>query len=88
LIAALGIGFVDALPIFGSATVMIPWAIISACEGNITLGVSLINVTLGISLIVLLAIMAIVKQFLEPKVVARTDWNTSYFYTDCYVYRI
>jgi len=79
LIAALGIGFVDALPIFGSATVMIPWAIISACEGNITLGVSLI---------VLLAIMAIVKQFLEPKVVARTDWNTSYFYTDCYVYRI
>ena len=79
MIAALGIGFVDALPIFGSATVMIPWAIISACEGNITLGVSLI---------VLLAIMAIVKQFLEPKVVARTDWNTSYFYTDCYVYRI
>ena len=75
----MGIGFVDALPIFGSATVMIPWAIISACEGNITLGVSLI---------VLLAIMAIVKQFLEPKVVARTDWNTSYFYTDCYVYRI
>lgn len=79
MIAALGIGFVDALPIFGSATVMIPWAIISACEGNITLGVSLI---------VLLAIMAIVKQFLEPKVVARTDWNTSYFYADCYVYRI
>lgn len=61
LIAALGIAFVDALPIFGSATVMIPWAIITACEGN---------VTLGISLIVLLAIMAIVKQFIEPRIVS------------------
>lgn len=40
---------------------MIPWAVISACEGN---------VTLGVSLIILLAIMGIVKQFLEPRVVA------------------
>ena len=31
LIAALLIGFVDLLPIFGSGTVMIPWAIISSC---------------------------------------------------------
>lgn len=61
LIAALGIAFVDALPIFGSATVMIPWAVITACEGN---------VTLGISLIVLLAIMGIVKQLIEPRVVS------------------
>lgn len=58
---------------------MIPWAIITACEGN---------VTLGISLIVLLAIMAIVKQFLEPRVVARTNWNSSYFYLNCHVYRL
>ena len=61
LIAALGIAFVDALPIFGSAVVMIPWAIISACDGDLTL---------GISLIVLLAIMGIIRQFLEPRVVA------------------
>ncbi len=61
LIAALGIAFVDALPIFGSATVMIPWAIIAACDGNLTLGVSLI---------ILLAIMGIVRQFLEPRVVS------------------
>lgn len=61
LIAALGIAFVDALPIFGSATVMIPWAIITACDGNLTLGVSLI---------ILLGIMGIVRQFLEPRVVS------------------
>lgn len=79
LIAALGIAFVDALPIFGSAAVMIPWAIISACNGDLKL---------GISLIVLLAIMGIVRQFLEPKVVSRANWNSSNFYINCYVYRI
>lgn len=36
LLAALGIGFVDALPIFGSATVMIPWAIIAGIDGDLT----------------------------------------------------
>lgn len=30
LLAALGIAFVDALPIFGSSAVMLPWAVISA----------------------------------------------------------
>ena len=61
LLASLGIGFVDALPIFGSATVMIPWAIIVACDGDITLGVSLI---------ILLIIMGMVRQFMEPRVVS------------------
>lgn len=62
LMAALGIGFVDALPIFGSATVMIPWAIICACDGDLTL---------GISIIVLLVIMSVVRQFIEPRVVSK-----------------
>ena len=61
LIAALGIGFVDALPIFGSAAAMVPWAVISALNGDITL---------GISLVALLVVMSIVKQFLEPKIVS------------------
>lgn len=61
LMAALGIAFVDALPIFGSAAVMIPWAIIAACDGDLTL---------GISLIVLLAIMGMIRQFIEPRVVS------------------
>lgn len=61
LIAALTIGFVDALPIFGSATVMIPWAIISAINGDITL---------AIAIIILLSIMSITKQIIEPKIVS------------------
>jgi len=61
LIAALGIGFIDALPIFGSAAVMIPWAIIAACNGDFTL---------GIALLILLAVMGIVRQLIEPRVVS------------------
>lgn len=61
LIAALVIGFVDALPILGSAAVMIPWAIIVAFNGDLTL---------GISLIILLIIMCIVRQVIEPHIVS------------------
>lgn len=61
LIAALGIGFVDALPIFGSATVMIPWAVIAACDGDLNL---------AIGLIILLTIMGIVRQLVEPRIVS------------------
>lgn len=62
LMAALGVAFVDALPIFGSGAVIIPWAIISASDGNLRL---------GISLIILLAFMGIIRQLIEPKVIAR-----------------
>lgn len=61
LLIALAIGFVDALPILGSGTVMVPWAIISALNGDLKL---------GISIIVLWIIMSIVRQFLEPKIVS------------------
>ena len=61
LIAAIGIAIVDALPIFGSGTVMVPWAIISAFNGDIRLGVSLL---------VLWIIMCIVRQIIEPKIVS------------------
>lgn len=61
LLIALGIGFVDALPILGSGTVMIPWAIISALNGNLRL---------GIAVIILWIIMSIVRQILEPKIVS------------------
>lgn len=60
LLYALGIGFVDALPIFGSGSAMLPWAIISACNGDLTL---------GICILVLWIIMSIVRQFLEPKII-------------------
>lgn len=62
LLVALAIGFVDALPILGSGTVMIPWAIISAINGDINL---------GIAIIILLIIMSVVRQILEPKLVSK-----------------
>lgn len=61
LIIAIATAFVDALPILGSGTVMVPWAIISALDGDINL---------GIAIVVLWIIMCIVRQFLEPKVVS------------------
>ena len=62
LLAGLGIGFIDALPILGSGTAMIPWAIISALNGDIVLGVAILG---------LWVIMSIVRQFLEPKLVSK-----------------
>lgn len=61
LTIAIAIAFVDALPIFGSGTVMAPWAIITAFNGDITL---------GIAILVLWIIMSITRQLLEPKVVS------------------
>ena len=62
LLIALGIGFVDALPILGSGTVMVPWAVICALNGELNL---------GIAIIVLFIIMSIVRQFLEPRLVSK-----------------
>lgn len=61
LLIALITAFIDALPILGSGTVLIPWAIISALDGDITLGISIISLWI---------IMCIVRQFLEPKLVS------------------
>lgn len=62
LLMALFIGFVDALPILGSGTVMIPWAIISALNGDLKL---------GIAIFVLFVIMSLIRQFIEPKLVSK-----------------
>lgn len=61
LLCALGIAFVDALPILGSGTVMIPWAIISALDGKLSLSLLLIG---------LYILVAIIRQVLEPKLVS------------------
>ena len=47
---------------YGSGTVMIPWAILSGINGDINL---------GIAIIVLLIIMSIARQVLEPKLVSK-----------------
>ena len=62
LLMALFIGFVDALPILGSGTVMLPWAVISALNGDLKL---------GIAIVILFAIMSIIRQFLEPRLVSK-----------------
>lgn len=62
LLIALAIGFIDALPILGSGTVMVPWAICSSLDGDFKLGVAII---------VLWIIMSIVRQFIEPRIVSK-----------------
>lgn len=62
LLIAILIGFVDALPILGSGTVMIPWAAISALGGDLKLGVAIL---------VLWLIIAVVRQLIEPKIVSK-----------------
>lgn len=61
LLIALGIGFVDLLPILGSGTVMVPWGIIEIISGNSNLGIGILGLLIFISL---------VRQFLEPKIVS------------------
>ncbi len=62
LLMAIFIGFVDALPILGSGTVMIPWAIICGVNGELNL---------GLSILLLLIFMSVVRQILEPKLVSK-----------------
>ena len=61
LLFALGIAFIDALPILGSGTVMIPWAIALFLDGNISLALLLIG---------LYIFTIVVRQMLEPKLIS------------------
>lgn len=62
LLIALGIGFVDTLPILGSGTVMVPWSIISALNGEFKL---------GLAILILWGIMSAVRQIIEPRIVSK-----------------
>lgn len=61
LILAITIAIIDALPILGTGTVLIPWAIFNFALGNIKL---------GIFLVILYLFVLVVRQLLEPRVVA------------------
>lgn len=61
LLFAAIIAVVDALPVFGSGTVLVPWALFSFLTGDIKL---------GIELAVLYVIVYIVRQLLESRVVS------------------
>lgn len=58
---AVGIALVDALPILGCGTVLIPWAIISALTGNFPFAVAIF---------ILYIIITVVRQLIEPKIVS------------------
>lgn len=56
------ISFVDLLPVFGTGTILIPWAIINFFQNDFKL---------GIGLTVLYIIIVVIRNFLEPKIIGR-----------------
>ncbi|AGC67918.1 sporulation integral membrane protein YtvI [Thermoclostridium stercorarium subsp. stercorarium DSM 8532] len=62
LLLALIIAIVDALPVFGVGTVLIPWGIVELISGNYQRGVSLL---------LLYIIVLVVRQLIEPKIIGQ-----------------
>lgn len=60
LLVALGIAFMDLLPVFGTGTIMIPWAIIEILGKNYTMAVGLLIVW---------CVGQLVRQMIQPKIV-------------------
>jgi len=60
ILVALGICFMDFLPVFGAGTVMVPWAIFKFIDGNYKI---------GIALLIIWGIGQLVRQIIQPKIV-------------------
>lgn len=60
-IIAIAVAFVDAIPILGTGTVLIPWAIVSLIESKYAL---------ALGLVIIYVCALVVRQFAEPKVVS------------------
>lgn len=56
-----GTAIVDILPVLGTGTILIPWAAYSLITGNFGM---------GIGLLVLYAVITVIRQIIEPKLVA------------------
>ncbi len=61
LVLSIITAIVDILPVLGTGTVLIPWAIYNLFTGNIGL---------GIGLIILYIVITVIRQVLEPRLVA------------------
>lgn len=61
LLLAAAIALIDALPVFGTGTVLLPWAAVCLL---------LQHTPKGISLVAIYAVITLVRSFLEPKVMA------------------
>jgi len=59
---ALFVSIIDALPVFGTGTVLIPWSIFEFISGN---------QEKAISLIVMYCIITLVRSFMEPKLIGK-----------------
>ncbi|MEG0546151.1 MAG: sporulation integral membrane protein YtvI [Oscillospiraceae bacterium] len=53
---------VDVLPVLGTGTILVPWGVWSLCTGNIGF---------GIGILILYAVITIIRQIIEPKLVAQ-----------------
>lgn len=62
LLLAVLIAAIDALPVFGVGSVLIPWSVISFLQGNSTL---------GIGLLIVYAIASLTRTMLEPRFLGR-----------------
>lgn len=61
LIISFIIACIDIIPVLGTGTVMLPWSVYSFVTGNIGM---------GIGLLVIYATITVIRQFIEPKLVA------------------
>ena len=57
------IAFIDALPVFGTGTVLLPWAVLCCLEGNFPK---------GIALTALYLVIWLVRSVMEPKLMAQS----------------
>lgn len=58
-----GIAFLDMLPVFGTGTVLVPWAAVKIFSGNITTAVGML---------ILYAVSLVVHQLVQPKLVGES----------------
>ena len=62
LVLAFFISLIDALPILGTGTVLIPWALVSLITGDFFI---------AIGLAVIYGVVAIVRNLIEPKIIGQ-----------------
>lgn len=62
LVIGILLGVIDALPLLGTGTVLIPWGILSICFGK---GAT------GIGLLILYGILGVMRQIVEPKIMGK-----------------
>lgn len=60
VLIALVVAVLDILPVIGTGTILIPWGIIEIIKGNYTLGAGIL---------VLCAIISVVREIIEPRIV-------------------